>query len=81
MDVHEIEADARWRARPLWEKPAMSIPRLTLRNVEIRSVSIPLLFQKRQQLMEAWARFCVTRRSQAEVVSIGGQHKLISVPS
>src|SRR5712691_3522391 len=39
------------------------------------------LFQKRRQLMEAWARFCVTRRSQAEVVSIGGQHKLISVPS
>jgi integrase len=28
------------------------------------------LFQKRRQIMEAWARFCVTTRSQAEVVTI-----------
>ena len=31
------------------------------------------LFQKRRQLMEAWARFCVTTRSQAEVVPISGR--------
>jgi integrase len=30
------------------------------------------LFQKRRQLMEAWARFCVTTRSRAEVVPISG---------
>ena len=30
------------------------------------------LFQKRRQLMEAWARFCVTARSQADVVPISG---------
>jgi hypothetical protein len=28
------------------------------------------LFQKRRQLIEAWARFCTTSRSQAEVVPI-----------
>jgi integrase len=31
------------------------------------------LFQKRRQLMEAWARFCGTRRSQAAVVSISSR--------
>jgi integrase len=31
------------------------------------------LFQKRRQLMEAWARFCVTVRSRAEVVPINGR--------
>ena len=31
------------------------------------------LFQKRRQLMEAWARFCVTARSRAEVVPISGR--------
>jgi integrase len=30
------------------------------------------LFQKRRQLMEAWARFCRTSRSQGEIVAIGG---------
>jgi integrase len=30
------------------------------------------LLQKRRQIMEAWARFCVTTRSHAEVVLIGG---------
>ncbi len=30
------------------------------------------LFQKRRQLMEAWARFCITSRSQAVVVPISG---------
>jgi integrase len=29
------------------------------------------LFEKRQQLMEAWARFCETTRKQADVVTIG----------
>src|SRR5271166_7203066 len=43
MDVHEIVADAGWQVRPLCgSNPAMSVPRLTLRTVEIRSVSIPL---------------------------------------
>jgi len=27
------------------------------------------LFQKRRQLMEAWARFCVTAKQRAEIVS------------
>jgi integrase len=31
------------------------------------------LFQKRRQLMEGWARFCITARSQAEVVPISGR--------
>jgi integrase len=31
------------------------------------------LFQKRRQLMEAWARFCATSRSQAEVFPISGR--------
>ena len=31
------------------------------------------LFQKRRQLMEAWARFCSTPRQQAEVVSISSR--------
>jgi integrase len=31
------------------------------------------LFQKRRQLMEAWARFCVTVRSRSEVVPISGR--------
>ena len=31
------------------------------------------LLQKRRQLMEAWARFCVTARSQADVVPISGR--------
>ena len=31
------------------------------------------LFQKRRQLMEAWARFCETTRAQAEIVSISGR--------
>jgi len=31
------------------------------------------LFQKRQQIMEAWARFCLTTRSQAEVVPISSR--------
>jgi integrase len=31
------------------------------------------LFQKRRQLMEAWARFCLTSRSQAGVVPISGR--------
>jgi hypothetical protein len=31
------------------------------------------LFQKRRQIMEAWAGFCVTARSQAEVVPISGR--------
>jgi integrase len=31
------------------------------------------LFQKRRQLMEAWARFCVTTRSRSEVVPISGR--------
>jgi integrase len=31
------------------------------------------LFQKRRQLMEAWARFCITARSQAEVFPISGR--------
>jgi integrase len=31
------------------------------------------LFQKRRQLMEAWARFCCTTRSHGEVVPIGGR--------
>src|SRR5271166_3320247 len=36
-DLHEIEAGAGWQVLP-----AMSVPRLTLRSVETRSVSIPL---------------------------------------
>jgi hypothetical protein len=32
------------------------------------------LFQKRRQIMEAWARFCTTRMSPAEVVPISGSH-------
>ena len=31
------------------------------------------LFQKRRQLMEAWARFCVASRPRAEVVLLGGR--------
>jgi integrase len=31
------------------------------------------LIQKRRQLMEAWARFCMATRSQAEVVPISGR--------
>jgi integrase len=31
------------------------------------------LFQKRRQMMEAWAKFCGTTRPQAEVVPIGGR--------
>jgi integrase len=31
------------------------------------------LFQKRLQLMEAWARFCLTKKSQAEVVPISSR--------
>jgi hypothetical protein len=31
------------------------------------------LFQKRRQLMEAWARFCVTTRSRSEVAPISGR--------
>jgi integrase len=31
------------------------------------------LFQKRRQIVEAWARFCETTRSQAEVVPISGR--------
>ena len=31
------------------------------------------LFQKRRQLMEAWARFCETPRMRAEVVPISGR--------
>jgi integrase len=31
------------------------------------------LFQKRRQLMEAWARFSVSSRPRAEVVPIGGR--------
>ena len=34
------------------------------------------LFQKRRQLMEAWARYCGTTRAQADVVSISGQQRL-----
>ena len=30
------------------------------------------LLQKRRQIMDAWARFCATTRSPAEVVSISG---------
>jgi integrase len=33
------------------------------------------LFQKRRQIMEAWARFCVTARSQAVVVPITGHSR------
>ena len=33
------------------------------------------LVQKRRQLMEAWARYCGTMRSHADVVSISGQHR------
>ena len=31
------------------------------------------LFQKRRRLMDGWARFCETTRSQAEVVSISSR--------
>ena len=31
------------------------------------------LFQKRRQLMDAWAKFCETTRPQAEVVRIGSR--------
>ena len=31
------------------------------------------LFQKRRQLMDGWAKFCVTVRPQAEVVPIGSR--------
>jgi integrase len=31
------------------------------------------LFQKRRQLMEAWARFCVTTRSRSEIVPISSR--------
>jgi integrase len=31
------------------------------------------LFQKRRQLMEAWARFCTTNRSRTEVVLISAR--------
>jgi integrase len=31
------------------------------------------LFQKRRQLMEAWARFCITSGPRAEVVPISGR--------
>jgi hypothetical protein len=31
------------------------------------------LFEKRRQLMEAWAKFAGTTRAEAEVVPIGGR--------
>ncbi len=31
------------------------------------------LFQKRRQLMEAWARYCGTTRAETAVVPIGGR--------
>ena len=31
------------------------------------------LFEKRRQLMEAWARFCETTRIQAEIVPISSR--------
>jgi hypothetical protein len=35
------------------------------------------LLQKRRQLMEAWARFCATKRIEAEVVPFSGRANLV----